>query len=147
MGGLFSGPQEQTIWDLSDRDAARALDGLLKNRRQHPRRVFDIDRQASRMATWDTALHSEFLVSTSFPKAQRIILYFPAHKTVNRRILRIRGVTAIDKLQRDIHTRLQESTEDPCRLMVYLDNAGCLFRCVHFGAHVQLHWLDRLGTS
>ena len=147
MGGIFSGPAEQTVWDLADGEVARALDALLADRRHHPRRVFDIDRHASRMATWDTALHSEFMVSKTFPKSQRIILYFPAIKTANKRILRIRGLSSVDKLQREIHARLQDSTEDPCRLMVYLNDAGCLFRCIHFGLHVQLHWADRLGTS
>lgn len=145
---------EPTLWDLNNEELCDALEQLTATssvrRRNNDLRMWDMDFSESHMGRWDQGLHSEVMLDAAgFPGGgkQRIVLYFPGHKTPRMRILRINGMRTTAALQKDIHTRLQESTDIPYKLIIYLIDMNAMYRCRRHGTHVELRWASAIGTS
>ena len=143
---LFSN-DEPTIWDLNDDEACATLERMAEYRSTRGGRLWEVDFCGSRMGRWDQALHVEVALAPGFPSLPRILLYFPSHKSRNKRLLRINGLRATASLQRDIHTRLQNSGELPCKMMVYNVDRDALYRCVRHGLYVELRWAEAVASS
>ena len=152
---LTSYGEEPTLWNMNDQEICDALERYIAEKRA----ACDIDFTASPVGRWDHGLHVEAFIDRGFPKhlddgsnngkgtKNRIILYFPGQTARHKKILRIHGLKNSGKLQTEICERLQTSTEMKCRLVVYLNESGALYRCFRHGNYIELRWASSVGTS
>lgn len=141
------------IWRGTDDEARATLD---KRCRSGGANVCEVDFRSTSIGRWDHDISVKAMIATSIPKTRRctdggeaplrFILYFPLHKNVYKRILRIHGYRRCNTLQLDIHQRLCGSEEGACKMMIMLVDQDVLYRCVNHGNHIEVRWSPVITT-